>query len=268
MAASATPIEGATAGRWTAPAEAGVRCSRTGPTSEPVRQRDIPALGSRYLAPHLIGRAPRTTGGAVDAELVEDFAQVVLDGAGADEELGADLHVGPTVLGQGGNLVLPRCELVGVVGGPSPAGAGGEQFVGGPAGERGRAHLREQLVGCAELGAGIEPPASPAEPFPVEEVGAGQFGQGSAATEPLDGGAVLLVCVVTVADDRPCSCLDAQGSLGAGCACLRARRSYAATAVSGSPVRAAASTSSASTRRADVVVLAGAGRRRRRLGSG
>jgi hypothetical protein len=70
-------------------------------------------------------------------------------------------------------------------------------------------------VGRAELGARIESPAPPAQPFPVEKLCAGQIGHGPAAAEPLDGGAVLLVRVVTVADHRPRPCLDPQRPLGA-----------------------------------------------------
>ena len=46
-----------------------------------------------------------------DVELGEDLAQVILDGAGADEQAGADLAVGETVTGEPGDLRFLGGEL-------------------------------------------------------------------------------------------------------------------------------------------------------------
>src|SRR5215475_7820543 len=93
---------------------------------------------------------------AGDAELVEDLVQVVLDGAGADEQLAGDLPVGQALGGQPGDLRLLRREHLR---GPEAARAGplagGAQLGSGPARESRHAHLVEHLEGPAELVAGI-----------------------------------------------------------------------------------------------------------------
>ena len=48
-----------------------------------------------------------------DAELGEDVAQVVLDGAGTQEQAGADFRIGQAVAGQAGNLCFTRGQLAG-----------------------------------------------------------------------------------------------------------------------------------------------------------
>jgi len=72
-----------------------------------------------------------------DPELAEDFAQVVVDGARADEQPGGDLLVGEAFTGQAGDLRLLRGEHVlcldAALAGPL---AGGAQFGPGPVGER------------------------------------------------------------------------------------------------------------------------------------
>jgi hypothetical protein len=72
-----------------------------------------------------------------DVELREDLAQVVLDGAWADEELGADLRVRLSVARHAGDLCLLRSENVeGVRGAPGHVFSGGRQFATGALGER------------------------------------------------------------------------------------------------------------------------------------
>src|SRR5581483_7746500 len=74
---------------------------------------------------------------SADAELAEDLAQVVLDRARADEQLGADLRVGVSVAGQPRDLELLGREVVARVRGDPPHGlAGGEELAAGTLGER------------------------------------------------------------------------------------------------------------------------------------
>src|SRR6516162_1936024 len=81
------------------------------------------AVGQR--SPELQARA--------DLELGEDFAQVVLDGARADEQPGADLRVGQAVAGQAGDLGLLGGERVTRFNSALAGGlAGGGQLAAGP----------------------------------------------------------------------------------------------------------------------------------------
>ena len=92
-----------------------------------------------------------------DAELPEHLPQVPFDGAGADEQLGGDLRVGPSVTGQPGDVLLLGGELVERVGlALADLLAGGEQLAACALGERLDAQLGEGVVGRAELLAGID----------------------------------------------------------------------------------------------------------------
>ena len=46
-----------------------------------------------------------------DGELVEDLAQVVVDGVGADEQPGTDLGIRQTIAGHRGDLGFPRRQI-------------------------------------------------------------------------------------------------------------------------------------------------------------
>src|SRR5690606_24223543 len=72
-----------------------------------------------------------------DAELREHLAEVVLDGAGADEQLTADLGVRVAVRGQRRDLRLLRCEQILSVDAAGAGGASGrDQFPTGPVRKR------------------------------------------------------------------------------------------------------------------------------------
>src|SRR5262249_17674145 len=82
-----------------------------------------------------------------ELELGEYFAQVVLDGARADEQLGGDLRVGEAVAGQAGDLGLLRGERVARFHGALAGGlAGGGQLAAGPLGESLHADRGEHVV--------------------------------------------------------------------------------------------------------------------------
>src|SRR3984893_1028162 len=136
----------------------------------------------------------------VDAELREDLAQVVLDGAGADEKPGADLGVGQALAGELGDLGLLRRELAAGVDGSLARGlAGGQQLASGALGETFGPHRDEHPVGGAQVFAGVGSPALAAEPLTVEEVGAGQRPAHAGAGEPGDRLAVEAVGALAVA---------------------------------------------------------------------
>src|SRR5260370_19380459 len=120
--------------------------------------------------------APAAGQGAVElaagayVELGEDLVQVVLDGAGAHEQLGGDLGVGQAVAGQPGDLGLPGGELGGGIGGAlADALAGGQQLAFAAPGEPLGAHRGPRLVRGAQLLAGVRAAVLAAQPLPVQE---------------------------------------------------------------------------------------------------
>src|SRR5262245_49360497 len=58
----------------------------------------------------VVAKCPGELGPAGDVQLAEDLAQVILDGAGADEQPGGDLPVGQVLGDQPGDLRLLRGE--------------------------------------------------------------------------------------------------------------------------------------------------------------
>ena len=81
--------------------------------------------------------SPAELAARADVELGEDLAQVVLDGARADEQLRADLGVRAAVAGEPGDLRLLRRERVARLGGALARRlAGGQQLAAGALGER------------------------------------------------------------------------------------------------------------------------------------
>src|SRR5262245_33303698 len=82
----------------------------------------------------------------VDVELAEHLAQVVLDRARAEEELGADLRVGVPVAHQPCDLdLLGRQGVARVIGDSGHGLASGEQLTASTLGERSGPHLAEAL---------------------------------------------------------------------------------------------------------------------------
>src|SRR5580700_5468015 len=116
---------------------------RYGPgTGNAASGRRPPASGARvmtppYLASHLVApqRLVELAAGA-DVELGEHLAQVPLHGAGPDEQLRADLGVGPPVACQPGDLSLLRGQLgAGVLVPLAHLLAGGQELAPGAFGE-------------------------------------------------------------------------------------------------------------------------------------
>src|SRR5262249_59930314 len=101
---------------------------------------------------------------AANAELAEDLAQVILDGAGANEQPGGDLPVGQVPGHQPGDLLLLRGEHLH---GPGAARtgplAGGAQLAAGPFSESPPAPRVPHLGGGAPPGPG-GPAAAPWAP--------------------------------------------------------------------------------------------------------
>jgi hypothetical protein len=146
-----------------------------------------------------------------DVELAEHLAQVVLDGAGADEQPRADLRIRQTVAGQLRDLRLlwgqPVARLDGAL---ARRLAGRQQLACRARGERRGADRDEGLVRCAQLGPRLQPAAAPAEPFPVEEPGAGVLGADPRPAETFDRLAVEGVGGIGLADQRARPRLDAE----------------------------------------------------------
>src|SRR5215472_14350790 len=92
---------------------------------------------------------------AGNAEFPEDLAQVIVDGAGADEQPGGDLEIRGAFGGQPSDLRLLRRECVWYPGAPrGRVLPGGAQLAPGPVGECLHAQRAEQFAGCAQLLAG------------------------------------------------------------------------------------------------------------------
>src|SRR6516162_5385585 len=119
----------------------------------------------------VISKCPGELSPAADAKLAEDLAQVVLDGAGADEQPGGDLPVGQVLGDQPGDLFLLRGEHLRGFGaawaGPLARGA---QLGSGPARERLHAYRIEHGEGGAKLAAGVAATALAAQPLAVQQV--------------------------------------------------------------------------------------------------
>src|SRR6516164_3942207 len=119
----------------------------------------------------VISKCPGELSPAADAKLAEDLAQVVLDGAGADEQPGGDLPVGQVLGDQQRDLLLLRSEHLRRFG-AAWAGllAGRAQLGPGPARESLHAHRVEHGEGSAELVAGVAATALAAQPLAVQQV--------------------------------------------------------------------------------------------------
>src|SRR6266568_8041533 len=151
-----------------------------------------------------------------DVELGEDLVQVVLDRARAHEEVGSDLRVGQAITGQPGDLDLPGGELGWHTGRAFTYSlAGREQLARGSFGEAVSSHGGEHLVRGAQLLAGIDPPVLPAQPLPVEEVGAGERHPDAGAGEAVDPLAVLALGGLALAEQRPRARLDPERPVAA-----------------------------------------------------
>src|SRR5580658_2269640 len=155
-----------------------------------------------------------------DAELGEDFPQVVGDGGGADKQLRGDLRVGGAVAGQAGDQRFLRGQRIWRLGRLLPGvPAGRPQLDARPLGERRGADRVEDLIRAAELIAGVAPAPLAAQPLAVQEAGASQIHPQASAAEAVDRLAVVALGGVPVADQRPRAGLGTQrpvGPAGAG----------------------------------------------------
>ena len=128
---------------------------------------------------------------------------MVLDRARADEQLGADLRVGEPIASEPRYLSLLSRELVACLIRSFARGlSGGCQLPAGALRERLRAHLAQHLVSGAQLLARLHPAALPAQPFAVDEVGAGELDAHARAAKAADRFAVEGVGGVILADQR------------------------------------------------------------------
>ena len=123
--------------------------------------------------------------------------------AGSDEQLRADLRVGPAVPGQLGDLLLLRSQV-------SPGDLtslahllpGGQQLAPGPPGERLGAHHGQHAVGGSQLGAGVSAAVLAAQPFAIDQVGTGELRAQPGAAEPVDRLTVQVLGGLAVAQQR------------------------------------------------------------------
>src|SRR4029453_13823260 len=119
-------------------------------------------------------------------QLHEHVAQVVVDGAPAEEQLGADLAVGPALPAKLDDLARVGGELAEGAGVALAGGlAGGPHLGRGPLGPGGRLQPLEALQGAAQVGAGLAAAPGPAQRLPVDQLGPGQLERaGLAVVEP------------------------------------------------------------------------------------
>src|SRR3954453_13811904 len=109
------------------------------------------------------------------------------DGAGAEEQAGADLGIREALAGELGDLSLRRGEVVASLSDP-PADllARGAQLSISAFRERLHAHRAQLLVRDAELGARFEPATLAAQPFAVQQMRPGELGTHAGPPEMLD----------------------------------------------------------------------------------
>ena len=133
------------------------------------------------------GSARTEVSSRADPQLREHLAQVVLDGARADEQLAADLRVGVPLRGEPGDLRLLCGEHVARLDGAFARRlAGGEQLAAGSLGERFGPDPIEHLVGDSKLVARVETSVLASQPLAVHEASAGLVHDDPGVSEPLD----------------------------------------------------------------------------------
>jgi hypothetical protein len=124
-----------------------------------------------------------------------------------------------------GDAGLLRGEVIqGRVAAAVRGGAGRGQFLPRPAGERPGAHRLEQVVRGAQLGAGVGAPSLAAQPFPVEQVGAGQRQPHPGPAQPSDRLGVQLLGGVAMGQQGPRAGLEAQPPVRSAGPGMRAQR--------------------------------------------
>jgi hypothetical protein len=129
---------------------------------------------------------------------------VPLHGAAADEQLCGDLLVGSSLAGQLGDLLLLRSQVgAGVIAALARLFAGCLELSPRAFGEGLGAHGGERVQRGPKLVAGIDPPLLPAQPFAVDQAGAGQVGRHPGLAQQLDRLAVLLFGGTSPGYQRP-----------------------------------------------------------------
>src|SRR4051812_27340194 len=206
--------------RSRSPRSSSPACSRSRARTSSARRRDLRVLPAWFAGarttPRDVSRGRRAAqclvvaqqcslelDAGTDVELAEDLVQVILDRTRADEQLSANLRVREPVTGEPRDLCFLGGQVVAGVGG-SLAGmlARGLKLARGAPGERLDAHLREHLLGGAQLLACIHAPFLAAQPFAVEEVGARELRADPGASQPLDRLPVEALGGVVVAQQR------------------------------------------------------------------
>src|ERR1700758_4184605 len=165
-------------------------------------QRELPAgvLGDRrggglrrQHGVELVSRA--------DSQLGEDFVEVVLDRAPADEQPRGDLGVGDAVASQPRDVgllsgeVLPRLDdaFANVL-------AGREELALGAAGERLSSYGHEDLVRDSKLLACVHASALAAKPLAIEKMGSSELYARACLGKPVDGLPIQVLRQLAVAD--------------------------------------------------------------------
>ena len=110
-----------------------------------------------------------------------------LNGAPAQEQLGADLRVRVSVAREPRDLCLLRCELVLRFDAALPdMFAGGQELAARALSERFHADREEQVVSHPQLIARIDAAALAAQPLPVKKMGTGKLWPERGAAQVID----------------------------------------------------------------------------------
>src|SRR4051812_39624356 len=138
-----------------------------------------------------------------------------LDRARAQEEPAGDLGIRVALSRQLRDLDLLRCQLVaGLRSAFAHRRAGRFELSAGTLRERAHADRRQHAMRRPEVLAGIDAPAFAAQPFAVEQMGAGQLRRDAAAAEPIDRLLVEPLLSGSWRHQRACARLDAERTLG------------------------------------------------------
>src|SRR4051812_17236556 len=202
------------------------RSARSTPRGSPRSRRDAPERSAWPTSWCRWATAERRSGAlrehvaelaaGAHVELAEDLAQVVLDRARADEELGADLGVGVPVAGHRRDLAFLGREGVARCARSRGHGrAGGEELATAALCERLRPGAGERVVRRFELLASVDAAALAAQPLAVEQAGAGQLDAHPRAPEALDRLAVKRLGDVVLVDERASPREDPERPIGA-----------------------------------------------------
>src|SRR5918996_4309391 len=133
------------------------------------------------------------------------------DSAGTEKEPRTDLGIGEAVAGEASDVGLLRGEVcAGFVDPPARAVSRCEQLAACALGEGFRADRRELLVGDAELLAPVDASALAAQPFAVEQMGAGEVDADPSAVEPFDRFAIETFRGISLAHQGARTCFDAE----------------------------------------------------------